>query len=58
MFGPNFTSHTNLTWEDTFKNIMSPDFIYKNKLKEILKMAKDGIISKGYPVPEELDKLV
>jgi hypothetical protein len=58
MFGPNFTAHTNLTWEDTFKNIMSPDFVYKNKLKEILKMTKDGIISKGYPVPEELDKLV
>lgn len=58
MFGPKFTEHDILTWEETFKHLTSADFIYKNKLNDILKMTKDGIISKGYPVPEELDKLV
>lgn len=57
MFGPKFNANDVLTWEDSFKLLMNDDFVYKKDRKNILKMVKDGILKKGYPVPEELDKV-
>jgi len=58
LFGPNVRANDVLTWEDAWELIHRPDFPYKNKLKDILKMTADGILKKGYPLPDELAKEV
>lgn len=55
LFGPNASPESILTWEQAFSAIMADDFIHKKHLDKILKMTKDGILKKGYPVPPELD---
>jgi hypothetical protein len=57
-FGPKFKPDDVLTWEQVWKVIHSDDFILKDKLPEILALAKKGIVRKGYPVPPELEKEV
>jgi len=54
LLGPKYNPSDILTWEDIIKAIKSPDFIYKKKLPQIIKMTKEGIIKKGYPVPDDL----
>lgn len=56
MFGPGVTPESVLTWEDTFRMLMDPNFVYADKRNDILQMAKEGILKKGFPVPDELDK--
>lgn len=58
LFGPHATPNDVLTWEDTFRAVMSNDFPYKNNRPEILQMTKQGILNKGYPIPPELEKVV
>lgn len=57
MFGPDARTSDLLTFEQTFSAIMKPNFPYAENRQAILKMAKDGILNKGYPVPPELDKV-
>jgi hypothetical protein len=56
LFGKGFKSSDILTWEDAIKAFNSPKFKLKDKRKELLKLTKDGLIKKGVPVPEELEK--
>jgi hypothetical protein len=56
MFNEDLCKDDVLTWESTFKHLISDDFKYKNNLLNILKMTKEGITRKGYPVPIELDQ--
>jgi hypothetical protein len=58
LFGPNASPSSMLTWEQAFSAIMADDFIHKAHLSKILKMVKDGILKKGYPIPPELDSAV
>ena len=58
LFGPKYKSTMILTWEDAFKAVTDPRFVYKKSIKNILQMTKDGIIKKGYTVPPELDAIV
>lgn len=58
MFGPDVKPKDVLTWEDTFRMINDPKFIYSDKRDSIFKMAKQGILNKGFPVPPELNKEV
>jgi len=55
MFGDNCKKEELLTWEETFAKIISPDFIHRDKILEILLMTKTGIINKGQTVPKELN---
>lgn len=57
LFGP-FKPSDVQTWEQVWKVIHSDDFVLKDKLKDILEIAKKGIVRKGYPVPPELEKEV
>lgn len=54
LFGPGFKPEDFLTWESTFKAVTSPKFVYKDKLKKILKLTHDGLVNAGYPAPEEI----
>jgi len=54
LFGPKYKPNDILTWEDIMTAIKSPKFIYKKNLAKIIKMTKDGITKKGYPVPSDL----
>ncbi len=54
LLGPKYKPTDILTWEDIIKAIKSPKFIYKKNLSKIIKMTKDGITKKGYPVPDDL----
>lgn len=54
-FGPSFTPSDVQTWEQVWDVINSDEFILKDKLKDILEMAKKGIERKNYPVPPELE---
>jgi len=58
MFGPDAEPNDLLTWEQTFAAVMDKDFVYADKRNDILKMAKEGILRKGFPVPPELDQVV
>jgi hypothetical protein len=55
LFGPSFTPSQMLTWEDALSAVTSDDFIYKDKLDDIMKMTIKGIKDKGYPIPTSLD---
>lgn len=57
LFGPDAEPGDFETFEQAFAAVMSDDFVYADKRDAILKMAKDGILKKGYPVPPELDKV-
>jgi hypothetical protein len=56
LFGPGHPPSELLRFEDVLKVIMDDNFIYKKNRDDILLMATDGIIHKGYPVPKELEK--
>jgi hypothetical protein len=56
LFGPGHPPSELLRFEDVLKVIMDDNFIYKKNRDDILQMATDGIIYKGYPVPKELEK--
>jgi hypothetical protein len=57
-FGPSFKADKVRTWEEVWAAVNSDEFILKDKLPDILKMAKKGIVRKNYPVPIELEKAV
>jgi hypothetical protein len=57
-FGPGFSPSDVQTWEQVWEVINDPDFILKDKLQDILKMAKKGIERKNYPVPPELESAI
>lgn len=56
MFGPDVEPSSLLTWEDTFRMLMDPNFVHSDKRNDILQMTKDGILKKGFPVPGELEE--
>ncbi len=56
LFGPNVKPTDVLTYDDTIKFILSPNFIYKDKRDKILKMAAEGIKRNSYLLPPELVK--
>lgn len=57
-FGKTFKPNEVQTWEQVWDVIMSDDFVLKNKLQDILKMVKKGIVRKNYPVPPELESAI
>lgn len=57
-FGPSFSPKDVQTWEQVWEVISSDEFILKDRLQDILKMAKKGIERKNYPVPPELESAI
>lgn len=56
LYGKGVKAKDVMTFENTLKVILSSKFPNPTKRKIILKNAADGIIGKGYPVPEILAK--
>ena len=58
LFGPKYKPNDILTFEQALEAILSPKFVYNKQLKKILKMTADGILKKGYPIPDSLERVL
>lgn len=56
-FGPNAEPNDILTFEQALAAVLADDFAYAKDRQNILAMAKQGILNKGYPIPPELDEV-
>lgn len=54
LYGYKYKANDILTFENAYAAIMDADFPYAKYIKDIIKDTANGILSKGYPVPEYL----
>ena len=58
LYGDTVKAQDVMTFENTLKAVLSSKFPYASKRKIILKMASEGIQSKGFPIPDILSKVL
>jgi hypothetical protein len=56
MFGPSFKPNDVMTFESSYKAILSPKFIWKKYRKEILTKSALGMSKKPFPMPPVMTK--
>jgi len=58
LYGPKYKARDIRTFDQALKAVKSSSFPYPNERKKIYKMTSDSLQKLGFPVPEELAKLL